>query len=49
VNGLPAGIHFFGRAFSEETLLKLAYSLEQALPKRKPPTYIERGEPLPGD
>lgn len=49
VDGLPAGIHFFGRAFSEETLLKLAYSLEQALPKRKPPTYIERGDPLPGD
>lgn len=49
VNGLPAGIHFFGRAFSEETLLKLAYSLEQALPEREPPTYIERGEPLPED
>ncbi|MDQ3541913.1 MAG: amidase [Chloroflexota bacterium] len=49
VDGLPAGIHFFGRAFSEETLLRLAYSLERSLPKRKPPTYIERGEPLPGD
>lgn len=49
VDGLPAGIHFFGRAFSEETLLKLAYSLERALPKRSPPTYIERGEPLPGE
>lgn len=47
VDGLPAGIHFFGRAFSEETLLKLAYSLEQALPEREPPTYIERGAPLP--
>jgi len=45
--GLPAGLHFFGRAFSEETLLKLAYSLEQALPPREPPTYIPADEPLP--
>jgi len=47
VNGLPAGLHFFGRAFSEETLLTLAYSLEQALPPREPPTYIPADEPLP--
>lgn len=49
VDGLPAGIHFFGRAFSERTLLKLAYSLERVLPGREPPTYIERGAPLPED
>lgn len=40
--GLPAGMHMFGRAFSEETLLKLAYSLEQILQARKPPMYLER-------
>lgn len=47
VDGLPAGLHLFGRAFSEETLLKLAYALEQALPKRQSPTYIPADEPLP--
>lgn len=39
--GLPAGMHMFGRAFSEETLLKLAYALEQMLQARRPPTYLD--------
>jgi amidase len=39
-NDLPGGIHFFGRAFSEATLLGLAYALEQRLPARAVPTYI---------
>ena len=30
VMGLPVGILFFGRAWSEPTLLKLAYAYEQA-------------------
>ena len=47
IDGLPAGLHFFGRAFSEQTLLKLAYALEQALPEREPPTFIPADEPLP--
>jgi Asp-tRNA(Asn)/Glu-tRNA(Gln) amidotransferase A subunit family amidase len=34
---LPAGITFFGRAWSEPTLLRLAYSYEQATRHRKPP------------
>jgi Asp-tRNA(Asn)/Glu-tRNA(Gln) amidotransferase A subunit family amidase len=34
---LPAGITFFGRAWSEETLIKLAYAYEQATKHRKPP------------
>lgn len=38
--GIPAGIHFFGRAFSEQTLLKLAYGLEQNLQARRPPEYL---------
>ncbi len=35
---LPVGITFFGRPFSEPTLLKLAYSYEQATHHRIPPT-----------
>jgi amidase len=39
VRGLPVGISFVGRAWSEPTLLKLAYSFEQAAPARKKPTF----------
>jgi amidase len=39
VFGLPVGISFFGRAYSEPTLLKLAYAFEQATHVRKPPTF----------
>jgi amidase len=35
--GLPIGISFFGRAWSEATLIKLAYAYEQATKHRKPP------------
>jgi Asp-tRNA(Asn)/Glu-tRNA(Gln) amidotransferase A subunit family amidase len=34
---LPAGITFFGRAWSEPTLIKLAYAYEQATKHRHPP------------
>jgi amidase len=34
---LPAGITFFGRPWSESTLIKLAYSYEQATRHRRPP------------
>jgi amidase len=34
---LPAGITFFGRAWSEPGLIKLAYSYEQATRHRRPP------------
>ncbi|MDG6990912.1 MAG: amidase [Nitrososphaerota archaeon] len=37
--GLPVGITFMGRAFSEPTLIKLAYSFEQATGHRVPPKY----------
>jgi Asp-tRNA(Asn)/Glu-tRNA(Gln) amidotransferase A subunit family amidase len=35
--GLPAGISFFGLAYSEPTLLKLAYAYEQGTHHRVPP------------
>ena len=40
VFGMPIGISFFGRAWSEPTLLKLAYSFEQATRARKTPQFL---------
>jgi amidase len=37
--GLPVGVSFVGRAWSEPTLLKLAYAYEQATKHRRPPTF----------
>jgi amidase len=34
---LPAGLQFFGRPWSEEVLLRLAYGYEQATRHRRPP------------
>ena len=34
---LPAGLQFFGRAWSELTLIRLAYAYEQATQHRRPP------------
>lgn len=39
VRGLPVGLSFFGRAWSEPVLIKLAYAYEQATRHRKPPTF----------
>ena len=38
--GLPVGITFFGRAWSEPVLIKLAYAYEQATRHRTPPRYL---------
>ena len=39
VQGLPVGLSFAGRAWSEPTLLKLAYAYEQASKMRRAPTF----------
>jgi amidase len=39
VDGLPVGLSFFGRAWSEAVLIKLAYAYEQATKHRKAPTF----------
>ncbi len=38
--GLPVGISFFGRAWSEPTLLKIAYSFEQLTKARRKPRFL---------
>jgi amidase len=40
ISGLPVGISFFGRAWSEPTLLKLAYSFENAANARQIPRFL---------
>jgi Asp-tRNA(Asn)/Glu-tRNA(Gln) amidotransferase A subunit family amidase len=45
-DGMPVGIEFLGRPFSDGTLLRIAYGYEQATHHRQPPASTP---PLPGD
>jgi amidase len=40
VRGLPVGLSFFGRAWSEAALLRVAYAFEQATRHRTPPSFL---------
>jgi len=39
VYGMPVGLSFMGRAWSEPTLIRMAYAFEQATKHRRPPTF----------
>lgn len=40
VHGLPVGLSFFGRAWSEARLLRFAYAFEQGTKHRRPPQFL---------
>ena len=43
-DGLPVGIAFFGRAFAEPQLIKIAYAFEQKTKMRQTPKFLPKAE-----
>jgi len=48
IQGMPVGISFFGRAWSEPVLLKIAFAYEQATKHRKPPRFLPEMDSVSG-
>ena len=44
VVGLPVGVSFFGRAWSEPTLIRIAYAFEQTTEHRRAPRFLPTAE-----
>ncbi|MFP4093735.1 MAG: amidase [Cyclobacteriaceae bacterium] len=42
VHGLPVGISFFGKAWTEAVIIGIAYAYEQATQHRKAPQFLEK-------
>jgi amidase len=40
IAGMPVSVFFLSRAWSEPTLLRIAYAFEQAIPARRPPRFF---------
>ena len=48
VSGMPVGISFFGRAWSEPTLIRIAFAFEQTTRFRKAPRFLPTADLRPG-
>jgi amidase len=44
ISSLPVGVTFFGRAYSEPTLIKIAFAFEQVAKVRRPPKFLATSE-----